>query len=109
TILDLAGVPIPSQMQGRSLVPLLKGQTASLRDSFLIEHASDNVFPRVRNMGYQAVRTERWKYIRYTDLGMVELYDLQEDPYEMKNLIQESRSEKVVKEMQAHLDRLLQH
>jgi N-acetylglucosamine-6-sulfatase len=39
-------------------------------------------------MGYQALRTERWKYIHYTELeGMDELYDLARDPYEMHNVI----------------------
>jgi N-acetylglucosamine-6-sulfatase len=42
----------------------------------------------MQNMGYQAVRTPQWKYIRYTDLeNMDELYDLNADPYELQNLI----------------------
>ena len=49
-----------------------------VREDFLIEYFSDAVFPRIRNMGYQAVRTRRWKYIHYVDLsGADELYDLQ--------------------------------
>jgi hypothetical protein len=35
------------------------------RKDFLIEYYSDKVFPRIRNMGYEAVRTRQWKYIRY--------------------------------------------
>jgi len=59
-----------------------------LRDAFLFEHFSETVFPRMRNMGYQAVRTEAWKYIHYVDLPNAdELYDLNRDPYEMRNLI----------------------
>lgn len=58
------------------------------RDAFLIEYFSDRVFPRIRNMAYQAVRTARWKYIHYTELAdSDELYDLQADPYEMDNVI----------------------
>ena len=54
----------------------------------MIEYFSDTAFPRILKMGYQALRTERWKYIRYTELqNMDELYDLAADPYELKNLI----------------------
>ena len=76
-------------MDGRSLAPLLKGNVPDdWRESFLIQYNTDTVFPRVHKMGYRAIRTKRWKYIRYNDLqGMNELYDLQNDPYEMNNLI----------------------
>jgi N-acetylglucosamine-6-sulfatase len=88
TLLDLSGAPTPSSIQGRSLVPLLKREKVPWRDSFLIEYWSDTVFPRVLRMGYQAVRTERWKYIHYLDLErMDELYDLKKDRYEKRNLI----------------------
>lgn len=90
TLLDVGGAKIPGAMHGRSLLPLLRGDAAaarSWRNSFLIEYWSDKVFPRVLNMGYRAVRTDRWKLIRYSDLkGMDELYDLHSDPFEMKNL-----------------------
>ena len=40
------------------------------------------------NMGYKAVRTERWKYIHYLELNNAdELYDLRTDPYELRNRI----------------------
>jgi arylsulfatase A-like enzyme len=49
-------------------------------------------FPRIRNMGYQAVRTERWKYIHYLELtGADELYDLQADAFELDNLVMKTR------------------
>ena len=108
TLLDLAGVAAPRNLHGRSLVPLLKGEKPDWRKSLLIEHFSDTVFPRVRQMGYQAVRTERWKYIRYTKLeGMDELYDLKDDPYEMKSLIGEAKAQEALREMKAELQRLL--
>ena len=92
TLLELAGVAVPATMQGRSLVPLLKGTRPAWRSSFLIEYYSDKVFPRVLQMGYKAVRNGRWKYIHYLELeGMDELYDLETDPYEMKNLIASAR------------------
>lgn len=83
TLLDFAGVTSQDPVDGRSLLPLFKGEIpADWRTSFLIQYNSDTVFPRVHKMGYRAIRTKRWKYIRYLELeGMDELYDLQTDPY----------------------------
>jgi N-acetylglucosamine-6-sulfatase len=109
TLLDLAGVTLPPGMHGRSLVPLLKGNSVEWRRSFLIEYFSDTVMARIRNMGYQAVRTDTWKYIRYTELrGMDELYNLQTDPYEMKNLINDPAAGHALQQMRQELARLLQ-
>ena len=59
-------------------------------------------------MGYQAVRTERWKYIRYLELdGMDELYDLKADPYETRNLVSQRNAKKTLKAMKKELERLL--
>jgi N-acetylglucosamine-6-sulfatase len=108
TVLHLAGVKAGPKMDGRSLVPLLAGKRpGDWRESFLIEYYSDTVFPRVRNMGYQAVRTLRYKYIHYVDLeGMDELYDLNRDPYEMNNLIDDPGSQATLDELKAELARL---
>jgi N-acetylglucosamine-6-sulfatase len=110
TLLQYAGASIPANMSGRSLVPVLLGQEVPLRESFLIEYFSDTVFPRIRKMGYQAVRTDRWKHIHYTDLpaGMDELYDLQSDPYEMRNVIGEPANAAVIKELSAERKRMLE-
>jgi len=81
TVFDLAGVRGPAT-DGVSL------RSGKRRDAVWIEYYSDTVMPRIRNMGYQAVRTNRWKYIQYRELqGMDELYDLRRDPYEMTNVI----------------------
>jgi N-acetylglucosamine-6-sulfatase len=108
TLLELAGVSPPVAMEGRSLVPLLKGAKTEWRKSFLIEYYSDKVFPRVLQMGYKAVRSERWKYIHYFELeGMDELYDLKADPYEMSNIIRQRRAAKIVEAMKQDMERLL--
>jgi len=111
TLLSLAGVTVPRDMQGRSLVPLLeglKGARPAWRNSFLLEYYSDKVFPRVVQMGYKAVRNQRWKYIHYLELdGMDELYDLNADPFEMKNLVDEPRAQTSLAEMKRELERLL--
>ena len=108
TLLELAGVSAPIRMEGRSLVPLLKGARTEWRKSFLIEYYSDRVFPRIRQMGYKAVRNEHWKYIHYFELeGMDELYDLKTDPYEMRNIIRQPRVAKIVEELKSEMQRLL--
>jgi len=109
TLLEIGGAPGTAAMHGRSLVPLLRGKEVPWRHSFLIEYFSDTVFPRMAKMGYQCVRTERWKYIHYVDLrGMDELYDLRADPLEMENLIATPNAQAQLKEMKAELGRLLQ-
>jgi N-acetylglucosamine-6-sulfatase len=101
----------PSQpLQGRSLLPVLRGETPTdWRTSFLIEYYTDTVFRRIVTMGYKAVRTERYKYINYLELdGMDELYDLEADPYETTNLIDDPGSQELLAEMRAELARLLE-
>lgn len=107
TMLKLGAVETLPAMDGRSLIPLLKGEKpADWRTSFVIQYNSDNVFPRVRNMGYRALRTERWKYIRFNDLqGMDELYDLQLDPYELNNIIDQANHANVLERLQRELGR----
>ena len=96
-------------MEGRSLVPLLKGVRTDWRKSFLIEYYSDRVFPRIRQMGYKAVRNERWKYIHYFELeGMDELYDLKTDPYEMRNIIHQPGAANALEEMKREMKQLVE-
>jgi N-acetylglucosamine-6-sulfatase len=108
TLLEVAGVTPGPAIQGRSLVPVLQGNAEGWRTSFLVEYFSDTVFPRVRTMGYTAVRTARHKHIRFGDLrGMDELYDLEEDPYELANLIGRPEAKELLPAMQAELQGLL--
>jgi arylsulfatase A-like enzyme len=88
TILELAGVRVPSAMQGRSLVPLLEGKEPSppwRNDWFyaFYEYPGPNMVPKNRG-----IRTERYKLIEYweQDPKQYELYDLQSDPGERHNL-----------------------
>jgi N-acetylglucosamine-6-sulfatase len=109
TLIELAGAPpvAGTSYQGRSLVPVFRNSAREWRSSFLVEYFSDTVFPRVKNMGYVAVRTTRHKYIEYQELeGMNELYDLEADPYEQRNLIEASDARGVLDRMQSELRRL---
>ena len=78
-------------MSGRSFLPLLSGAAADWRTAFLYEYNYEKQFPYTPNV--RGVRTDRWKLIRYphrdgsADRFTAELYDLQQDPHELRNLI----------------------
>lgn len=108
TLLEIGGAPRAAKIQGKSFASLLKQNGPELHDAFLIEYYSDAVFPRMQNMGYQAVRSADWKYIHYLHLpGSDELYDLNRDPYEMRNLAGSTRHTAKFAMMQEKLAQLL--
>ena len=90
TFLELAGGRPGPQIQGRSLLPLMRRPRAAWRQSILIEYWAENAMPWLVGMTYKAVRTERYKYIHWVNRGRAgeldELYDLEKDPFELKNL-----------------------
>lgn len=105
TLLDLAGVKAPDSMQGRSLVPVLKGKATGWRKSFLYEYFREEWYPGIPLM--LGVRTDRWKYVTYPDLKDIdELYDLQSDPIEMRNLARDPSYADVLSDMHDELARL---
>jgi N-acetylglucosamine-6-sulfatase len=107
TFLELAGLPPGPEIDGQSLLPVLRGGETGWRHSFLVEYTSDTVFPRIDRMGYDAVRTERYKYVRFRELtGMDELYDLEEDPYELRNLMGTARGDTLRAELRSEMERL---
>jgi len=86
TLLDIAGVPIPASMQGRSIAPLIKGEPVEWRDDVFYEYFAD--FP-YQVPPSQAVRTDRWLYVEY-DRGLPpELYDTVTDPEQRINLAED--------------------
>jgi arylsulfatase A-like enzyme len=105
TFLDCAGVQIPGDMQGRSLLPILEGNApADWRQSMYYRYYE---FPAVHMVNkHYGVRTERYKLIFFHELGEWELYDLQTDPREMKSVYSDPAYAHVVKELKAELARL---
>lgn len=115
TFLDLAGLPVPPDMQGKSWRPLLEGRAKALRDDFLYEYffyrdiadyelqtANPPITPTIT-----AVRTTSAKLITYPGRDWVELFDLSVDPYEIVNLAKDPRRAWLLQEMQARLERQL--
>ena len=123
TIIELANIDVPEAVQGRSLLPLLAGTSGGWRQDFYCEHLFEHpLIPKS-----EGVRTTRWKYIKYVELpasdeeqqregnaikGGIgrrirggnryeELYDLENDPLEADNVIDDPRCQET-------LDRLVQ-
>jgi arylsulfatase A-like enzyme len=89
TFADAAGTHLDGA-DGRSLLDLLRRPAAPGRRWFLIEHVEDSsqlYLPRIPT--YCAVRSDRWKYVVYAD-GSQELYDLMADPFELRNVVDDT-------------------
>jgi len=108
TLLELAGLPVPERMHGRSLLPLLRGETAGWRTSILYEALK----PELGSWPLVAVREKRWKYIRTFDLKdrekvvFEELYDLDADPHELKNVVDQPANAEAVERLKRELAEL---
>ena len=105
TFVELSGAVIPDNVNGISLVPLLKDSNAEWRDAILIEHwpTEDGVGSKIPE--FYAVRTAAWKYVEYST-GEKELYDLKNDPYELENIADLPEHAEIQKELKLQLDKL---
>ncbi len=107
TFLEAAGLPIPADMQGRSLVPVLRGQTpADWRRSFYYEYYEYPAPHHVRP--HHGVVTDRYKLVRFTadDLDAWELFDLQTDPSELRDVYADPTYAPIVAQLKPELARL---
>jgi len=107
TFLDIAGLPIPTEMQGRSLVPLLTGSVPTDWRKSLYYHYYEFPVPhRVRP--HYGVITDRFKLVHYykPDVDDWELLDRTKDPLEVKNFYRDPAYSDTVKELHQELSRL---
>lgn len=106
TLLEAAGAPVPTGLDGRSFWPLLRGQKMTPRAEFLYEYFWERNFPQTPTL--HALRTDRYKYVHVQGVWDIdELYDLQEDPGETQNLIFSPQHAPIVRQMNARLFEVL--
>jgi arylsulfatase A-like enzyme len=107
TFLDVAGLPAPAEMQGHSLVPLLRGEApADWRKSLYYHYYEYPVPHRVRP--HYGVVTDRYKLVHYykPDIDEWELLDREKDPLEVKNFFADPEYADTVAELKSELQRL---
>jgi len=103
TIMEFANETIPSTWQGISLADYVTGENpASERKDFIVEHLwKVDIIP-----ASEGLRTKDWKYFRYQDdLAHEELYDLNKDPMEKKNLALNPKYKEILTAMRENFDR----
>jgi len=106
TLIELAGGEIPEKMQGNSMVPLFKNENTGWRESIMYEYYQEAYAPGFVTL--TGVRNKRYKYIESPNLpdDINELYDLENDPGEMDNLINNPEYQSVKEEMIKELQKL---
>ena len=106
TFLQVAGVPVPEDIQGASYLPLLKGEKPKDWRTSLYYHFYEYPAEHAVKRHY-GVRTDRYKLIHfYNDIDVWELYDLQNDPMEMHNIYNEPGNEALIDSLKTELNKL---
>ncbi len=109
TFLDIAGVPLPGDMQGRSLLPLLRGEQPEAWRNSIYYHYYEGE-GRVHNVyKHYGVRTDRYKLVHFYTLDEWEFYDLETDPHEMRSEYDNPAYAEQIAALHTELDRLREH
>lgn len=105
TFLDLAGVPIPEHVQGKSVLPLARGADPAFREAWYYEYFE---WPNPEGVRpHRGIRTERYKLMHYVmEPQEFELYDLESDPGETQNLYNLPRCQSVQADLWRRLNEL---
>jgi len=104
TFLELAGISVPAEMQGKSWACFLAGKKTEWRQSFLAEYFYEQNF--VGTPTLVALRTQDAKLIKYPGHDeWTELFDLAKDPYEIKNLVSDPKQKKLLDKMTAEFEK----
>lgn len=98
TLLEVAGIPAPKSLQGRSLIPHLNQAEVPSRKAAFSEGA-----------GVQILRTDRYKLVEADDVQACSLHDLQEDPHEFTNVWNRPSHTKIQKDLKHILSILETH
>jgi arylsulfatase A-like enzyme len=109
TILDLAGIPIPAEMKGESLMPIMEGKSVThWRTDWLYEYYEYPGWENVKPC--RGIRTERYKLIHYfLSPEEFELYDLQVDPNEKHNIYADPHYKDLAKKLQSRMAELIDY
>ncbi|MCM2680680.1 sulfatase family protein [Echinimonas agarilytica] len=107
TVLDLAGVAIPDNYQGKSLTPLLKGEPTQWRNEFFFEHMYQP--KRVSIPPIVGVRTDNWKYVHFYKHNHQQLYDLERDPAEAVNLALDPEYRPILDDLASRTQAYIEH
>ncbi|MEX0793713.1 MAG: sulfatase [Pirellulaceae bacterium] len=108
TFLDIAGAEIPADMQGESLVPLLKGEKPEdWRDAIYYHYFE---YPSVHMVAkHYGIRTDRYKLFHFYEFDEWEFYDLQKDPGEQANGYHDPKNAEVIAKLKEDLKKLRTH
>jgi arylsulfatase A-like enzyme len=95
TVCDLVGSEVPAGLDGKSLKPVIEGKSSGVRDTLFLAYRDVQ----------RAVRDSRWKLIRYPQVNVTQLFDLQSDPEEMTNLADKPEHAQRTKSLTAEMER----
>lgn len=108
TLLDYAGINIPEEMQGKSLRPIMRGDDVGDWRESMYYHYYEYPHGWHEVKKHYGIRTAKYKLIHYyDDIDAWELYDLEEDPNELNNLIDEEDKAQIIDELKQHLNELM--